>query len=1086
MLHLARTSLANRAVVALITVAAAIFGVLSLGSLKQELIPSLQIPAAAVVAVYPGSAPDIVEDQVTEPVEAAVQAVDGVADISSTASTSLSVTTVELDYGTDMDAASQQLQTAVTRIQNQLPADVEPQVVTGSVDDLPVIQLAAAGEEGGDALDAAELSSVVESVLVPRLEEIDEVRSVAVTGVADREVRVDLDQQALATSGVSAADVSSLLEDNGVLVPGGTVVEGDTELTVQIGSQVTSVEELAGLPLQGAQGVVALGDVATVAAVEADPTSYSRLDGEPSLAVAVTKTPAGNTVEISHAVQDVLDDLDAALADQGVRVAVVFDQAPFIEESIEGLATEGGLGLVFAVVVILLFLTSVRSTLVSAISIPLSLCVTFVVMDATGYTLNILTLGAMTVAIGRVVDDSIVVIENIKRHLSYGEPKRDAIVTAVREVGGAITSSTICTVAVFAPIALVGGMVGELFRPFAVTVAIAMLASLFVALTIVPVLAYWFIRPPKGVVEHDGSQESVARAAEVAERTRAEAEAKERRGVWQRAYVPTLRGALRRPLVALGVAVLVLAGTLALVPRLETNFLGDSGQDTLTVTETFEPGATLAAQDEAARAVEDALLGLDEVETVQTSVGQGDAATAAFMGGGSTPQATFAVTLAEDADGTTAQDAVRDAVDGLGTDATSEITVSGGEALMGSSTVDLVVRTTDPDALADAAQQVQDAAAGTEGALEVTNNLAAEQSTVQVSVDREAATAAGLTETQLSGLVASVMSPRPIGTVDLGDGPVDVVVSQGEGPATVAELEALVVPTAAGPVPLTSVATVEQVAVPTSITRMDGERSATVSVTPEGQDLGALTAALTQTVDELDLPAGATVEVGGVAAQQEEAFADLGLALLVAILIVYVVMVATFRSLVQPLILLVSVPFAATGALLLLLATSTPLGVPSLIGMLMLVGIVVSNAIVLIDLINQYREQGRSLDDAVLEGSRQRLRPIVMTALATIFALTPMALGITGGGAFISQPLALVVIGGLVSSTLLTLVVVPVIYTLVERRGEKRRARRAERAARELESSTSTSPDGAATDTDADTDTDDESPVGRHAAQPTA
>ncbi|OLT55319.1 efflux RND transporter permease subunit [Cellulosimicrobium sp. CUA-896] len=915
---------------------------------------------------------------------------------------------------------------------------------------------------------------------MPRLEEIDEVRSVAVTGVADREVRVDLDPQALASSGVSAGDVSSLLEDNGVLVPGGTVVEGDTELTVQIGSQVTSVEELAALPLRGTQGVVPLADVASVAAVDADPTSYSRLDGAPSLAVAVTKTPAGNTVEISHAVQDALDDLDAALADQGVRVAVVFDQAPFIEESIEGLATEGGLGLVFAVVVILLFLTSVRSTLVSAISIPLSLCVTFVVMDVTGYTLNILTLGAMTVAIGRVVDDSIVVIENIKRHLSYGEPKREAIVTAVREVGGAITSSTVCTVAVFAPIALVGGMVGELFRPFAVTVAIAMLASLFVALTIVPVLAYWFIRPPKGVVEHDGSPESVARAAGVAERTRAEAEAKERRGVWQRAYMPTLRGALRRPLVTLGVAVLVLAGTLALVPRLETNFLGDSGQDTLTVTESFAPGTTLAAQDEAARVVEDALLELDEVETVQTTVGQADAASAAFLGGGSTPQATFAVTLAEDADGTTAQGVVRDAVAGLGTEATSEITVAGGEALMGSSTVDLVVRTTDPDALADAAQQVQDAAAATDGALEVTNNLAAEQSTVQVSVDREAATAAGLTETQLSGLVASVMSPRPIGTVDLGDGPVDVVVSQGEGPATVAELEALVVPTAAGPVPLTQVATVEEVASPTSITRMGGERSATVSVTPEGQDLGALTAALTQTVDELDLPAGATVEIGGVAAQQEEAFADLGLALLAAILIVYVVMVATFRSLVQPLILLVSVPFAATGALLLLLATSTPLGVPSLIGMLMLVGIVVSNAIVLIDLINQYREQGRSLDDAVLEGSRQRLRPIVMTALATIFALTPMALGITGGGAFISQPLALVVIGGLVSSTLLTLVVVPVIYTLVERRGERRRTRRAERAARELESSTPMTPDGDATDTD------DATPVGRHAAQPTA
>jgi len=250
------------------------------------------------------------------------------------------------------------------------------------------------------------------------------------------------------------------------------------------------------------------------------------------------------------------------------------------------------------------------------------------------------------------------------------------------------------------------------------------------------------------------------------------------------------------------------------------------------------------------------------------------------------------------------------------------------------------------------------------------------------------------------------------------------------------------VPTAAGVVPLTQVASIDEVEVPTSISRVNGERSATVAVTPAGQDLGTLTTALTAAIDDLELPGGATVELGGVATQQADAFADLGLALLVAIAIVYLVMVATFRSLLQPFILLVSIPFAATGALLLLLATGTPLGVPALIGMLMLVGIVVSNAIVLIDLINQYRAQGRGLDDAVMEGSRKRLRPIVMTAAATIFALTPMAIGITGGGSFISQPLALVVIGGLLSSTLLTLVVVPVLYTLAERAGEKRAARR--------------------------------------------
>lgn len=1024
--RLARLSLANRAVVALMTVAVAVFGVVSLGSLRQELIPSLQIPTAVVLGVYPGSAPQIVEDQVTVPVETAAKGVDKVEEVTSTSSTGLSVTTVEFTYGTDMDLASQQLASAVNRIQRQLPSAVEPQVVTGSIDDLPVIQLAVSGGSSQD-----DLAAFVTDVLQPRLEQVADVRNVAVSGVADQEVLVDLDVPALAAAGLSPAQVTTVLQDNGVVIPAGTVADGDTELSVQIGSPITTVDDLAGLPLAGPTGaVVTLGDVATVEAGPAPATSYSRLDGEPSLGVAVTKTPAGNTVEVSHAVQDVLDDLAEQLDADGVRVAVVFDQAPFIEESIEGLATEGLLGLLFAVVVILLFLASLRSTLVSAISIPLSLLVTFVVMNVTGYTLNILTLGAMTIAIGRVVDDSIVVIENIKRHLSYGEGKREAILTAVREVGGAITASTVSTVAVFLPIALVGGMVGELFRPFALTVAIAMGASLLVALSIVPVLAYWFITAPTG---------SVADAAEV----RARAEEKERRGVWQRAYVPTLAASLRHPVLTLLVAVAVLGGTLALVPRLETNFIGDSGQDTLTVTQSFEPGTTLAAQDAAAREVEDALLAVDDVATVQTSVGTADAATAAFFGGGATPQATFAVTLDPDADGVAAQEAVRGAVDGLSEAPSTGITVAGGDSGFGSSTVDLVVRATDTDVLTDAAAQVEEAVRDVDGVAEVTNNLASDQRIVQVVVDRDAAAAVGLTETAVSGTVASLMAPTPIGTVDLGDGPVGVEVSVGDAPSTVAEVEALVVPTAAGPVPLTQVARVQEVEVPTSVTRVDGERSATVSVKPSGQDVGALTAALTTEVDGLDLPPGATVEVGGVAADQADAFADLGLAMLVAIAIVYLVMVATFRSLVQPLILLVSVPFAATGALIALLVTSTPLGVPALIGLLMLIGIVVSNAIVLIDLINQYRERGRPLADAVAEGARKRLRPIVMTAAATIFALTPMAVGITGGGSFISQPLALVVIGGLVSSTLLTLVVVPVLYTLFERRGERRRLRRA-------------------------------------------
>ena len=1023
MSRLTRLSLANRAVIALVTAAIAVFGVLSLGSLKQELIPSLQIPTVAVLAVSPGSAPDLVEQQVTEPIEAALAGIAGVEDVQSTASTGLSTTTVMLTYGTDTGDAAQDVQRALQRASASLPEDVEPQVITGSIDDLPVVQLAvSAGGDGGDAqVDPAFVATLNDQVL-PRLQEIEGVRDVTLTGTADDLVTVDLDLAAATAAGVSPASVTTLLQDYGVALPAGSVDDGDRTLSVQVGAALTSVTDLRTLPLASATGApVVLGDVATVAEGTAEPTSFSRLDGSPALGIAITKTPEGNTVDVSHGVSEALDELSAVVGDD--QVAVVFDQAPFIEESIRGLATEGGLGLVFAVIVILVFLASVASTLVSAISIPLSLLVTFIGLQVSGYSLNILTLGAMTVAIGRVVDDSIVVIENIKRHLSYGESKLPAILTAVREVAGAITASTLTTVAVFLPIGLVGGMVGELFRPFALTVAIAMTASLVVALTIVPVLAYWFIRAPRG------QDPAAAREA---------AEEKERRGRLQRGYLSTLRAAVAHPVWTLGIAVAVLGGTLALTPRLETNFLDSAGQDTVAVTQTFPAGTSLATQDDAARAVEQQLSELAGVDTVQTTVGSAGGA-AAFFGGGGAPTASYALTLAADADATAVQDAIREDVDPAGD---STLSVSGGDAAYGSSTVDVVVQAADAGTLADLAAQVEETVRGVEGTTDVTNDLAAEQPTVRVEVDRAAVAAAGLTETQVAGTLAGMLSPQAVGQVDLGAGPVDVVLRTGQVPATVDELRAVVLPSAAGVVPLTAVASVDVVDVPTSVTRIDGQRAATVSATPAGQDLGTLTSELQTAVDGIDVPDGASVTIGGVSADQADAFADLGLALLIAIAIVYVVMVATFRSLRQPLVLLVSVPFAATGALLGLLATSTALGVPALIGVLMLIGIVVTNAIVLIDLVNQYRRDGLGLDEAVVEGARHRLRPIVMTAAATIFALAPMAFGLTGGGVFISRPLAIVVIGGLLSSTLLTLVLVPVLYTLTERRGERKRLAR--------------------------------------------
>ncbi|MDR1186508.1 MAG: efflux RND transporter permease subunit [Bifidobacteriaceae bacterium] len=523
---------------------------------------------------------------------------------------------------------------------------------------------------------------------------------------------------------------------------------------------------------------------------------------------------------------------------------------------------------------------------------------------------------------------------------------------------------------------------------------------------------------------------------------RAEAELKERHTVAPRLYLPALRGALGHPAITLAVAVLVLEVTVALIPSLETNFMGDIGGATIRVNQTFSAGTSLSVQDEQAQRTERAIMACDYVETVMTEVG---VPSSTGISASAQPIAEYSLTLRDRAHAKAAQNEIRQALADSNGPRVIETTVESAEAaFLGTTTVDLVVSSTNPAVLAQAAATVEQAARQTAGAVDVTNSMAVDQPRVEVMIDREEALGHGLTESGVSGLLRGVMLATEIGSLNTGENEIPVVVSPGDVPPDVETLrDAVLYSTPAGDVKLSDVATVEVTAAPVTIDRFNGERAATVSATPESQDLGAFADALTAAVDALDLPAGVEVTIGGVSAQMTEAFDDLGTALIVAVMIVYIIMVATFGSLIQPFILLISIPFAATGALLALVVTATALGVPAFIGMLLLVGIVVANAIVLIDLINQYRAAGRPLAEAIEEGTRKRLRPILMTAAATIFALIPMALGLTGGGgSFVSQPLALVVIGGLVTSTALTLLVVPVLYQLEAKAHDRREARR--------------------------------------------
>ena len=1035
MFRLAKLSLANRSVVALVTIIIALFGFVSLSSLKQELIPSFETPQAAIVTSYPGASPQVIDSQVSRPLEAAVRAQDGLVSSTSTSQSNLSILRVEFDYGTSTAKVKENLAAAIASVQATLPTGATARVVSGSFDSVPIVSL------GISSPNNAKIGKLLQEVAPTLFSGIKGVRDVTVAGVEEKRVNIKLDSYSMAAYGLTQQNIMTALKTNGFIVPAGSLIDSKGSISVEVGTEVNSLDAFKSLPLMGTKTsfgptgpavstvAVTIADVANVTYVTSPITSITRVNGKDALAISITKTQDGNTVAISHDVQAKVAELAKQLG-KGVVVTTIFDQAPYVEQSLNDLSSEGLLGLTFAVLTILLFLMSVRPTLVTAISIPTSILITFIGLNTFGYSLNLFTLSALTIAIGRVVDDSIVVIENINRHLSYGEPKKKAILRSVKEVAGAVTAATITTVAVFLPIALVGGLVGQLFRPFAFTFSIALVASLFVSLTIVPVLAYWFLKDPK--------------TSKDAEKARLKEEEKERNSILQRAYLPIIKTTQKHPVWTVVASVLIFILTLGLTPFLKTDFLGSSGSSSISATQTLSPGATLADQSKAALKLEKLVIADKNVEVILSTIGSTGDGRVAF--GASAGGISHQITVKEGAKVADVQKWVEKAFADDPTLGTVKFSSGGGPGFGGSSTVDIKVMAKSDVALEKGIIAVEKAMKGTKNVTEITNSLATKQRTLKVTVDRLAAARLGLNEITIGGIVAGQMQPMSIGAVNLNGVSTNIYIIGADKPVTVDDVKAISIPTMTGLVPLSRIAEVVMTKVPVSITSEKGDRTAKVSLTPKGSNLGAITVDVTSRLKKVALPAGVTATIGGISASQADSFSQLGIALLAAIAIVFIVMVATFSSIRQPLILLVSIPFAATGALSMLLITNTALDISAIIGMLLLVGIVVTNAIVLIDLINQYRKQGKEIHEAIMDGARQRLRPILMTALATIFALTPMALGVTGGGGFISQPLAIVVIGGLFSSTALTLIIVPTLYWIVEGGQDRKLARASKKA----------------------------------------
>ncbi|WP_315068771.1 efflux RND transporter permease subunit [uncultured Microbacterium sp.] len=1208
MSFLTRSSLKNRLILSLATLAVVVLGLISMGSLKQELMPSLQAPMAFISAQSQGLAPEEMASSVTEPLEQAVRAVPGVTSVTSTTSSGNAQVLVEWTFGEDDEETLRTIRSAAESLKPSFPSDTEVSVASGGAGDLPAMALSA-----GTSGDQEAFGDALQQTVVPALKGVPGVRDVTLAGQETQRITIDLRPADVTRLKVEPSTLGPILEAHGAALPAGQADSTEGPLSITVGSRLATPEDIQALPVPTSEGAVTVAEFADVTVETVPAETISRVNGKPSLTLQVMPAQGANVVDISHGVNAELDRLAPIL---DAEFVTIFDQAPYIEQSIHDLSVEGGLGLLFAVLVILAFLRSWRSTVIAAVSIPLSLLITLVGLWWSGNTLNILTLGALTIAIGRVVDDSIVVIENISRRRGDGPLTIDGIVASVRQVAGAITASTLTTVAVFLPIAFVSGIAGQLFRPFAVTVSIALLASLVVSLTIVPVLASWFLNkaPKQRAADADAAQPAAegmttdAAPAAAATAVAAEVAAPAAAAVspspsaesdvpseldeihtapdrLQRTFMPALNATRRHPVITLVASALLLVATLGMTPFIQTDFLGSSGQATLQVVQTppKEATADLVA---AAEPVEKTLGKVPGIADITTSIPVPTPGTPASI--------TYDLRLKDGSDVAEVESEVQKALDGLPDSGEIDLASQDASLAGAGDGIDLQIQGNDPAALRTASDLLEKQLADADGVRSVKSELAGEQPVLRVKVDEPLAARLGFDRATIAKAVQEALSGTTVGTLmyegrerdivvrtpgaartadkigeimlpvtpqqtaeaqkaaadalqakaeakaaeaktkaenelnsqintatkqraelagqigalnrqlaELSAAPIvpedplspdeeavlkaqteraeqlaalqgaiegaqsgvaaadeqikalrqsrsDAAAQQAEADAAEAEQKAAAEVTGTA-IPLAAIATVEEELTAPTITRAEGERQVTLTVTPEKGGLAAAGRAIDKAIADTDLPAGVTFQQGGASAQQDEAFSQLGLAMLAAIVLVLLVMVATFRNFRGPLVLLISIPFAATGAILGLLLTGTPMGLPALIGLLMLIGIVVTNAIVLMDLVNRLRGAGASLDEAVEHGTRLRLRPILMTAAATVFALVPMSLGLTGGGVFISKPLAIVVIGGLVSSTLLTLVLVPVLYTLVERSRERRIAKRAERRARREE-----------------------------------
>lgn len=1006
----AQTFIKHHVMTILLYILVVVFGFYSFQNLTLALMPSMEVPAAVVYATYPGAGPEDIEQQVTKKLEGAVAGLSGLDTLQSTSSENMAMLVIRFTNDTDMDQAMTDLRDKVAQVKSQLPDDAsDPTVMSIDIDSMPVVQIALRGN------DLASLQSIAEDEIQPALERLDGVASVDISGGYEQEIAVHTDASRLKGYNLTISSIGQQLGADNIAIPGGDLDNGSQTLAVRTDGEYSSIDDvknaLISLP---AGGTVRLSQIADVSMRPKDQDAISKVDGEECIILSVNKQSGSNTAQIAELAKTEFDSL--LKSNDSLQWNIVMDQSDYINMTVDNAIQNIWMGVLFAAIVLFLFLRDFGATMAVTIAMPCCILFTFLIMNVLGITLNMMSLGGITLGVGMIVDNSIVVLENIFTYRADGYDRMDACTKGTGEVIGAVIASTLTTVAVFLPIALSGGMAGMMFKEFCITIVALLLSSLIISITLVPLLCYFLL----GGTKQKSVKPQGSGATPITEKP------------LSRVYRSSLNFLITHRWAGIALTVVICIVSVLSVSQAGMELIPEMDEGQVSVTVSMPNGSTM----EDTAAIEDriAAIAVDtipELEQIYYSTGS----STSIMSSSSGANVTISLVDLDQRDRSSADIAKqlrRDLQDIAG----CELTVSTSSTMSMSTDSDISVELTgdDYDQLAETADDLANRISALPDAINVESSAGEQTPRVAVKINRENASRFGLNAATIGGLVRGELTGSTATTLRMNGEEYDVTVAGDEDVATSLDaLRSMQIPTmTGGTVPLSMVADVYTELSPQSIVRKNQKETVTITGESESGDSNAIQAAVDKVVADYELPDGVEVGSGDTAASQiAETTGTLMLALAVAIVLVYFILATQFNSFSLPIAIMLILPIGLLGSMIMLWPTGNHVSMVALLGVIILAGTVVNSSIVLIDYTLQRRQRGEDKNTAILNACPRRVRPVLMTAMTTILGLVPMVCS-SGEGSEMMKPMGVVMMTGMVISTIATLFITPVYYSLTD------------------------------------------------------